>query len=140
MGCIFPAADFWLRAQNTVDSFGGPVWALAPSPDGTLLAAGCEDGTVKLFETGSGALVYQRSFDQQEGRILSLHWHPSGAWLVSGGSAGVIHVWSVKNGRCKVNIRATEINAAATLIWNTRFLAVRMATGAATRPIRPLFL
>jgi U3 small nucleolar RNA-associated protein 4 len=46
-----------LMLQETVDSFGGPVWALAMSPDGTRLAAGCEDGCVKLFDVTATSIT-----------------------------------------------------------------------------------
>ena len=58
-----------LSPLSTVDSFGGPVWAIEPNHSGTMLAAGCEDGCVKLFDISDG-LVYTRSLDKQDGRWL----------------------------------------------------------------------
>lgn len=115
-----------LELAGTVDSFGGAVWALGVSPNGDTLAAGCEDGCIKLFDITPNGLVYSRSFDRQEGRLLSVHWGADSNVMVSGGSAGVLHIWNVALGRCRLAIRATEINAAETLVWCARLLPVRM--------------
>ena len=57
-----------------MDSNGGAVWCLAVNSTGTRLAAGCEDGRIRLFDIEDGRLDYMRSFAPQNGRVLSLAW------------------------------------------------------------------
>ena len=35
-----------LKLSTSLDAAGGAVWCMEPSPDNSLLAAGCEDGRV----------------------------------------------------------------------------------------------
>jgi len=51
------------------DSYGGPVWCMAANNAGTLLAIGCEDGCVRLFDLTDGDLLYKRSFEPQKGAV-----------------------------------------------------------------------
>lgn len=39
--------------------------------------------------------------DGRGGRVRSLHVHPRGGWLVSGGDDGCVRVWEVATGRCR---------------------------------------
>ena len=74
------------------------------SPFEWLCQAACEDGCVRLFSISAGQLAYERSFDKQDTRILSLGWHPSEPLLVSGDAAGTIRVWDTVTGRVKRRI------------------------------------
>jgi hypothetical protein len=56
-----------LSVEATADSYGGSVWCLAVSTSGDTLAAGCDDGSIKLYGLagGAGSLEFVRSFDRQ---------------------------------------------------------------------------
>jgi hypothetical protein len=64
----------WLTLCPKViaDSFGGPVWCLAANRDGDVLAAGCEDGCVRLFDIMDGGLSFMRAFDKQVWRSTAV--------------------------------------------------------------------
>lgn len=51
-----------------MDSNGGAVWCLAVNSNGTRLAAGCEDGCIRLFDISDGQFEYLRKFEQQNGK------------------------------------------------------------------------
>uniref|UniRef100_A0A3B4BIV5 Uncharacterized protein n=1 Tax=Periophthalmus magnuspinnatus TaxID=409849 RepID=A0A3B4BIV5_9GOBI len=72
-----------LRPKYTVEAYGGPVWSISCNLEGNLLAVGCEDGTVKIFEVLDDRIQFQRNLDRQK-RIISVSWHPSGTKIAAG--------------------------------------------------------
>lgn len=69
------------------------VFSLAFSPDGTLLALGNWDNTVKVFETASSK---QRAhFAGHQSHIYSLAFSPDGKSLASASSDSTVLLWSV---------------------------------------------
>ncbi|KAI4904474.1 hypothetical protein NFI96_015128 [Prochilodus magdalenae] len=85
------------KAKYTLDAYGGPIWAITSNKQGTHLAVGCEDGTVKLFEVCEHGIQFERNLAKQKGRIISLSWHPSGLKIVAG-MMDVIRVFDVETG------------------------------------------
>ena len=81
-----------LQPKILVDSFGGPVWSLCASPSADVLAAGCEDGTIRLFTVGADSIAYLKTLEKQEGRVLSVDWQQDGVLLCSGHSNGSVAV------------------------------------------------
>ncbi|KAK7083769.1 U3 small nucleolar RNA-associated protein 4 [Halocaridina rubra] len=77
---------------------GGPTWCLALSPDKKSLAMGTEEGYVCLFDVGSDDVLYNKTLEKQEGRILSICWHNGGNHIVTG-SINCVRLWSLMDGR-----------------------------------------
>lgn len=71
------------------------VNALVFSPDGTLLASGSWDGTVKLWELSSGRLLWTGRHTRQVNRVV---FSLSGTLLASGGDDATIRLWEVSSG------------------------------------------
>ena len=67
--------------------------SLALTPDGTMLASGGWDQTVKFWDVASGSLL--ASLPGHSGLVYSLAFSADGGRLVSGGSDGRIRVWDV---------------------------------------------
>jgi WD40 repeat protein len=63
------------------------VNSVAFSPDGTRLLSGSEDGTLKLWDAGSGLLL--RTFEGHSEAVTSVAFSPDGTRVLSG-SAEVI--------------------------------------------------
>uniref|UniRef100_A0A672R687 U3 small nucleolar RNA-associated protein 4 homolog n=1 Tax=Sinocyclocheilus grahami TaxID=75366 RepID=A0A672R687_SINGR len=85
------------KAKYTIDAYGGPIWAIAGNQQGTHLAVGCEDGTVKLFEVNEDSIQFERNLDRQKSRIVSLSWHPSGS-KIAAGMMDMIQVFNIETG------------------------------------------
>lgn len=81
------------------DSCGGPVWCLKFNNKGDVLAAGCEDGSVRIFKVMTHGLNYERCLYKQESRILSLAWSKDDSKLVTGGFESTIRVYDFQSGR-----------------------------------------
>ncbi|XP_069575492.1 U3 small nucleolar RNA-associated protein 4 homolog [Brachyistius frenatus] len=114
------------RPRYTVDAYGGPVWTLGTNDQGTQLAVGCEDGTVKMFDVLEDRIQFQKNLDRQKGRILSLSWHPSGS-LIAAGMMDMIRIFDVETGRATHRLlvergvgtsRSREV-----VVWSVLFLS-----------------
>lgn len=116
-----------LRPARAVDGFGGPIWSMAANNDGTRLAIGCEDGSVKLFQVvPGGGVQFEKNLDRQKGRVLCLSWHPSGTHLAAG-SIDFIRVLDVHSGRTAqrimVNCHVPKSKKRECVVWSIAFLS-----------------
>jgi WD40 repeat protein len=73
----------------------GPVFSVAFSPDGKLLAAGDEKGTIFVWNVESNALVTR--INALNGIVWAVSFSPDGKVLVGGGNDGILRAWSVDN-------------------------------------------
>lgn len=72
------------------------VATVAFSPDGSKIASGADDNTVRIWETTTGAEL--SVLHGHENNVHSLAFSPDGTQLVSGGADGNIWLWDVVNG------------------------------------------
>jgi len=94
--------DFVARDLRVVaDSNAGSVWSLAAfslakysgqAGAGALFAAGCEDGSVRLFalRPASTVLTLLASCPGTEGRVMAVGWHPTTPALFAGTATGSV--------------------------------------------------
>ena len=93
------------RPHAIVDSYGGAVWAMAFEKARSLLAIGCEDGCVRVFDydssvprdgfTPTSTLTYKYALSRFDGRALCVGWQHGGGAVFAGGSDGTIRRWAV---------------------------------------------
>jgi serine/threonine protein kinase len=81
---------------------GSPILSLATSPNGQLLAVGCEDHTIGLWSLHESSEENEatplRVLNGHEGRISALVFSPDGETLISGSEDRTVCIWHVSDG------------------------------------------
>ncbi|XP_068168953.1 U3 small nucleolar RNA-associated protein 4 homolog [Antennarius striatus] len=115
-----------LRPKYTVEAYGGPIWTITSNTQGTLLAVGCEDGTVKMFEILEDRIQFKTNLDRQKGRIICLSWHPSGT-LIAAGMMDMIRIFDAETGhatqRMLVERGCGASKSREVVVWSVIFLS-----------------
>jgi WD40 repeat protein/serine/threonine protein kinase len=79
----------------TYKGHGGPVWSVCFSPDGTRIASGSEDRTVKVWKPGSGEAPLTLSY----GPVFSVCFSSDGSRIAGGSLDSTIKVWDALKGQ-----------------------------------------
>jgi len=94
------AGERMLHPLRPESSFGWDVLpavsSLAISPDGTRIVAGYADGTVKIWNDGTGALV--RLLNGHTDAVTSVAYSPDGKTIFSGSADGSVRTWDADSG------------------------------------------
>ena len=86
---------------------GAQLLSVALSPNGRLLAAAGEKGTLILLDVHTGQII--RRLKGHTNKIYSLVFHPKGQWLASAGIDKRIIIWSLPKGLKKMEWTAPAI-------------------------------
>ena len=78
---------------------------------------------VRLVDVISNGLSFTRGLDKQEGRVLSVAWHPGGDFVAVGGADSIIRKLDVRTGHCVLRITMDEYKSRNTLVWDIKFLS-----------------
>ena len=87
-----------VRLLHTLSGHDGTIGHIGWSPDGRLLATPSMDGTVRIWDTDSGACL--RTIPSQGGSVFAAAFDPDGRILATGGSGGT-SLWGVDSGKLR---------------------------------------
>jgi RNA polymerase sigma factor (sigma-70 family) len=91
-----PVRKFSAGDLRTTDEFF--IYSVVLSPDGALLAARCDDGQVRAWDTTTGEeRMHLRP--GEEDAWGDLHFSPDGRTLLAGGQGGQVVFWEVATGK-----------------------------------------
>ena len=69
------------------------------SPDGSRVASGSDDNTVRVWEVQTGQC--QHTLEGHSSSVLSVAFSPDGSRVASGSDDNTVRVWDVKTGQCQ---------------------------------------
>jgi WD40 repeat protein/serine/threonine protein kinase len=101
--CLWRTSDGALLERLMPE--GGALTA-APSPNGKLLAVGCGDRRVRLYDLARAALV--RTLEGQRDGPGSLAFSGDGGTLASAAGDGLICLWDVESGELRQTLRGHQ--------------------------------
>ncbi|MBM3845129.1 MAG: hypothetical protein FJ405_02425, partial [Verrucomicrobia bacterium] len=113
--------------------------AVTWSPDGRRLAAGSDDGEIRIWDPSTQKFLLTlnghdaRQMNSQFGLIQSLAWSPDGAHLASAGIDGAARIWDTRTGR-EVSTLPADCGAIWCIAWNPG--GTKLATGSQDGRIR----
>jgi WD40 repeat protein len=81
--------------MTELDRFTGPATSVAVAPDGAWIAAGSEDGAVRLSEIATGR---RRELQPHSERVTGLAFAAGGQWLGSGCADHTVRLWRLADG------------------------------------------
>ncbi len=81
------------------------VYSVAFSPDGTTLASGSYDRTIRLWNLRTGTNRVLRGHGRS---INSVAYSPDGRWLASGGDDASVRLWDAVRGKLKRKLRGPD--------------------------------
>lgn len=90
------------RSQQILTN--SPVWSVAFSPNGEVVATGNYDGVIQFWRVSDGSLIRTFTGNPSSGgafdkSIVSVAFSPDGQILASSGSNNTIRLWKVDDGR-----------------------------------------
>lgn len=106
-----------LTAKKLVPSIGGAIWCMTRNKSENKIAVGTEDGYVVLYEIQIDGVIFEKSFNKQDSRILSIAWHRDEEILATGGIDN-IRVWNSETGQVLQRISVGRVDKnKETLVW-----------------------
>jgi WD40 repeat protein len=97
---------------RTLRGHAGYVKTVAWSPDGTKIASGSVDWTIKIWDASSGSALKALSHG---GSVYSVAWSPYGTKIASASSDGIIKIWDAASGS---ELGSSQYSEAETVAWS----------------------
>ena len=89
---------FWIdgKCLRTIKAHSQPVWTVAMSHDGSLIASGSVDNTVKLWDSNTGSQI---AMFQHQGSVSQVAFSPDGQTLASASYDRTVRIWDISSKR-----------------------------------------
>ena len=109
------------RSAAVLTGHTGEVTAVAVAPDGSWLASGSRDGTVRIWDVASGR--ERGALTGHTGEVTAVAVAPDGTWLASGSRDGTVRIWEIATWYVRAMMRVdNDIRACAWLSPDTLVL------------------
>ncbi|MEZ5537483.1 MAG: CHAT domain-containing protein [Thiolinea sp.] len=98
----------WLSPERLQTPTLNRISAVAYSPDGSTIASGADDNTVRIWDTQTGETI--RTLQGHSGAIWSVAYSPDGSTIASGAGDGKVRMWDTETGK---NIKTLQGHTAS---------------------------
>lgn len=108
-----------IKLSNTLTGHSQDVRSVAVSPDGRAIASGSFDGTIKIWNLETGALIRTLTDHSDAGEMVSsVAIAPNGTLLASSsnGYGGTIKIWNLATGELLYTIAGTSLGISSIAI------------------------
>jgi WD40 repeat protein len=95
---VYLEAPFAGKLRHTLRRHASAIGRIAWSPDGGLIASPSRDGDIRVWNAGSGELIWTNC-EVQLGSAYCVAWSSDGQSLASGYRNGTICLWKANNGQ-----------------------------------------
>src|SRR5271154_4444846 len=87
----------WSSLEQTLEGHSDSVYSVAFSPDGSRLASGSNDRTVRVWNTATGQV--KQTLKGHSNSVRSVAFSPDGSRLASGSDDRTVRVWNIVTGQ-----------------------------------------
>jgi WD40 repeat protein len=101
--------------RRVLTSHTGDVTAVAVSPDGSWLASGSQDDTVRIWDVATGQLRTTLK-SRRTRHVNAVTVSPDGSWLAAGGEDGAVRIWDVATGQLRAALKSRKPGGVRTLV------------------------
>ncbi|MHC4496198.1 MAG: WD40 domain-containing protein, partial [Planctomycetota bacterium] len=110
------------KLTRSIEGYPAPIICLALSPEGNVLAAGSENGIIRLWDAANNwTSVFLRGepndFETGKTKFTAITWSPDGTFLASGDSMCKIRIWDLKSRRPLRSFSA-QCGSISSLAWS----------------------
>ena len=85
------------QTERTIERHMSDVYSVAYSPDGTQLASGSYDNTIRIWNAETGKPIWTLRGHTEV--VLSVAYSPDGSQLASGSGDGTVRIWNAETGK-----------------------------------------
>jgi len=115
----------WSSLEQTLEGHSDPVKSVAFSHDGSRLASGSDDCTVRVWNVATGQVeqTLGHSGDGHSGRVNSVAFSHDGSRLASGSDDRTVRVWNVATGQVEQTLEghSGSVNSVISLSDGSEF-------------------
>lgn len=116
--------------ENVLAGHTGPIRSAAWSPDGSLIASGAEDRTIRIWDAETGQV--RGILTGHTNWVASVAWSPDGSLIASGAEDSTLRIWDAQTGQLLRTIPHTDW--VLTLAWSPD--GTMLAFGSPDRTVR----